>query len=43
MRCPIQRKEAFKCLYCHKEFEVLEFPIGYSDQEFNKRDSNLLK
>ncbi len=28
MRCPIQIKEAFKCLYCHKEFEVLEFASG---------------
>ena len=41
MRCPIQRKEAFKCLYCHKEFEVLKFHFGYSDQRFNKRNSNI--
>ena len=27
MRCPIQRKEAFKCLYCHKEFEVWDFSL----------------
>ncbi len=28
MRCPIQRKEAFKCLYCHKEFNVSKFWLG---------------